>query len=109
MTSKVRVDMPLCSHETTIEVEDSGDGILHVRIETTCEDVARYSKLIKELRIEDYSEFRNSKVLEKAAEACLTPTCLVPSGVFNACWLETGMISRNLVKKMDTLCIRFEV
>ncbi|NYT12185.1 MAG: hypothetical protein GKC03_06500 [Methanomassiliicoccales archaeon] len=108
MTSKVRVDMPLCSHETSIEVEDSGDGTLQVRIETTCEDVARYAELIKELGIQDYSEFRDSKILEKAAEAFLTPTCLVPSGVFNACWLETGMISRNLVKKLDTLCIRFE-
>jgi hypothetical protein len=108
LTSKVRVDMPLCSHETLIEVEDSGDGTLQVRIETTCEDVARYAELIQELRLQDYSEFRGSKILEKAAEACLTPTCLVPSGVFNACWLETGMISRNLVKKLDTLCIRFE-
>ena len=100
--------MPLCSHETSIEVEDQGDGNLQVKIETTCEDVARYAELIGELGIKDYSEFKDSKILEKAAEACLTPTCLVPSGVFNACWLETGMISRNLVKKLDTLCIRFE-
>jgi hypothetical protein len=108
LTSKVRVDMPLCSQETSIEVEDLGDGVLQVRIETTCEDIARYAELIKELRTQDYAEFRDSKIIEKAAEACLTPTCLVPSGVFNACWLETGMISRNLVKKLDTICIRFE-
>lgn len=108
MTSKVRVDMPLCSHETFIEVEDQGNGILKVRIETDCEDIAHYAEMIRELEVLDYSEIRGSKILEKAAEAVLTPTCLVPTAVFNACWLETGMISRNLVKKMDTLCIRFE-
>lgn len=108
MASKVKVDMPLCSHQTLVEVEDAGGGSLRVRIETDCEDVARYANLIRELDVEDYSEIRNSKILEKAAEAFLTPTCLVPSAVYNACWLETGMISKNLVKQFDSLCIRFE-
>lgn len=108
MVSKVRVDMPLCSHLTLVEVEEAGDGSLRVKIETDCEDVARYGEMISELGVEDYSEIRNSKILEKAAEAFLTPTCLVPSAVYNACWLETGMISRNLVREFNSLCIRFE-
>jgi len=101
--------MPLCSHETTVEVEDGGDGRLKVRIESTCEEVVRYAGMLQEVCIEDYSEIRGSNIIEKAADACLTPTCLVPLGVYNACWLETGMISRNLVKKMDTISIRFDV
>jgi hypothetical protein len=109
MTSKVRVDMPLCSHQTTVEVENRGDGKLDVRIESTCEEVVRYAGMLSEVEIEDYSEIRGSRILEKAADACLTPTCLVPLGVYNACWLETGMISRNLVRRMDTISIRFEV
>ena len=28
---------------------------------------------------------------QKSAEAPLTPTCLVPAAVMNACWLENGM------------------
>ena len=108
MSSKVKVDMTLCSHETTIWTEGREDGSVEVSIESTCEEVRRYAGMLGLLSIEDYSELRNSIILEAAADACLTPTCLVPSGVYNACWAETGMISKNLARKVDPLCIRFQ-
>ncbi|MFP4170280.1 MAG: DUF6951 family protein [Methanomassiliicoccales archaeon] len=104
----VKVDMTLCSHETTIRAEGRQDGIIDVTIESTCEDVRRYAGMIDKLSVEDYSELRGSKIIEAAADACLTPTCLVPSGVYNACWAEAGMISKNLAEKVDPLCIRFQ-
>jgi hypothetical protein len=42
------------------------------------------------------------------AEVPLTPTCLVPAAVMNACWLENDMISKNLARKMGKMEIIFD-
>lgn len=107
MTSKVKVDMTLCSHETTIESKDIGDGTVELKFESDCDDVKHYAKLLRSAAPEEYSKIKGSKIIELAEEAGMTPTCLVPVAVFNACWLETGMISKNLAKQMESLCIRF--
>jgi hypothetical protein len=107
MVSKVKVDMTLCSHETTIEASDKGDGTVEVRFESSCKDVNHYAKLLTSVAPDDYSKINGSKILEHAEKAGMTPTCLVPAAVFNACWLETGMISKNLVKQKKSICIHF--
>ncbi|MDH7508304.1 MAG: hypothetical protein QHH00_02755 [Methanomassiliicoccales archaeon] len=99
--------MALCSHETTIEVEDKNDGTVSVHIKSSCNHVKEYAKLLTEVKLDDLYEMKGSKILELATEARLTPTCLVPVGVFNACWLEVGMISKNLVKTRPSVCIHF--
>jgi hypothetical protein len=45
---------------------------------------------------------------QKMAEVPLTPTCLVPAAVMNACWLENDMISKNLARKMGKMEIIFD-
>jgi hypothetical protein len=45
---------------------------------------------------------------KKTAEMPLTPTCLVPVAVMNACWLENGMISKNLAREMGKMEIIFD-
>lgn len=107
MTSKIKVDMSLCSHETVIEAEDVGDGTVKLKFESTCKDINHYAKLLMSVSTDDFCRIKGSRILEIAEESGLTPTCLVPAGVFNACWLETGMISRNLVKEKKTICLHF--
>ncbi len=99
--------MPLCSHKTMIEAEDRGDGTVTVRIRSSCEHAQHYAELLDSVTMDDLCEIRGSKILDLASEARITPTCLIPAGVYNACWLETGMISKNLVKTMSSICVHF--
>lgn len=85
----------------------SEDGVVNIDMDTTCEDIRHYSKLLGKVSVEDYSELEGSKIIKLAQEAGLTPTCLVPTAIFNACWLEAGMISKNLAMDVEELCIRF--
>lgn len=100
--------MRLCTHQTTIEAEDKGDGTVAVRIESDCKDVQHFAQLLTEVGPEDYTQIGGSKVWELAAQARLTPTCLIPTAVFNACWMETGMISKSLALKEKAICIHFQ-
>jgi hypothetical protein len=55
----------------------------------------------------DLIVWSGSSILKKAEEARLTTTCLVPTAVFNCCWVEMDLISRNLALDKKALCIRF--
>jgi len=107
LSSKVRVDMRLCRHETEIEAKDRGDGVLDITITSECKDIQYFAKLISSLGPEDYTDIKASKVYDLASQAKLTPTCLIPAALFNACWIEAGMISKNLAKKEEHICIHF--
>jgi hypothetical protein len=107
MVSKVKVDMMLCSHETTIEAKDGGDGTLELRFESSCRDVSHFASLLTSVSPDDYSKIAGSKILDLAEKAGMTPTCLVPAAVYNVCWLEAGMISKNLVKQKKSISIHF--
>jgi len=107
MTSKVRVDAKICSHQTEIAVTDRGDGTMSVHIVTECKDIRHFAELVTELASEDYVARAGSKIWEAADQAGLTATCLVPTALFNACWVEAGMISKNLALKEGPICIEF--
>jgi hypothetical protein len=109
MTSKVIVQMPLCTNKTVIEATDRGNGIVDLRFESHCCHIKDFAKALTEASYDDYVQLVGSRVLRLAEENHLTATCLVPVAVFNACWVETGMISKSLARKEPNACIIFDV
>lgn len=107
MTSKVEVEANICSHRTVIEVTDKENGNMAVRIDTDCSSVRAYAEMLPELLTSDYADWEGSRILDLAAKAGLTTTCLVPVALINACWVESGMMSKRLALKEGPLCIRF--
>jgi hypothetical protein len=107
MPSTVSLDVRICSHQTTVRAIDRGDGTVGVEIESDCDSVQEYADLLRSVDMKDLTEWEGSKVLEMAGKAGLTTTCLVPTAVFNCCWVELGMISKNLAMAKGPLCIHF--
>ncbi len=107
MTSTVKLVTRLCSHETTIKATDRGDGTVGIEIESDCSSIQTYAGMLKSADTKDLTEWSGSNVLELAEKAGLTTTCLVPTAVFNCCWVEVGMISKSLAKDKSPLCIEF--
>ncbi len=108
MVSRVRVDMTICAHKALIEADLQEDGTIKVKIRSTCREVRRFGKLIQPLHREEYLSLRDSGLMPLAHESNLTPTCLVPAGVFNAVWMEAGLISKRYAQNAKSICIFFE-
>ncbi len=107
MTSKVRVHSGICGFETTIEAHDNGSGVVEIRIESQCKSVQTYAEKLRSATTDDLVDWNGSKVIDLAAKTGLTTTCLIPTAVFNVCWVEMGMISRKLALDKGPLCIHF--
>jgi hypothetical protein len=106
ITSRVRVDAPICDHETIVEAERSGDETM-VRIISGCKSVQGYADRLKKVSMSDLMDLEGSKIMKLASESGLTPTCLVPVAVYNVCWMEHGLISKRLAIQKKRICIEF--
>lgn len=107
MVSRVKVVTPICSHETWVTAEMDGEERIKVRIETDCSNVKTYAERLGSVSMDDINELRDSRIMTEAEGGVLTPTCLVPVAVFNACWVEAGMISKRLATKEGSVAIHF--
>ena len=104
----VIVDMAFCdkTHEITVELKE--DGNMSVHITTDCDNIKNYVKNLGDtLTVQDVTDWRGSKVYNEDVCAPASTTCLAPTGVINAAWLELGMLSRSKAKNVKVNCIRF--
>jgi hypothetical protein len=106
ITSRVRVDAPICDHETIVVAEKSGEETL-VRITSDCKTVQGFAERMKSVSMSDLMDLEGSKIIKNASASGLTPTCLVPVAVYNACWMEHGLISKRLAIQKKSICIEF--
>lgn len=95
----------ICGHNTKVTAAKSGN-LTHVHIDTDCEKLKKWGTDF-DLELKDLMGAQNI-LAQKTEKAPLTPTCFVPATVMNACWLENGLISKNLARKMGKMEILFD-
>ncbi len=100
MTSTVTVRMNTCSktHKITVSLRDDGD--LDVGIETDCPHVREYAEKLTRITVDDAASFAGSRIVDPEVRASLSAPCLCPNGVFDAAWMELGMLSKSLCTKV---------
>jgi len=100
MTSVTKAIMNACDREATITVTLREDGDLDIDIESDCDIVRGYAERLggKISQMDVYS-FQNSRINDDGIRGQLTATCLVPNAIYNAAFLELGMIAKSLAKK----------
>jgi hypothetical protein len=96
----------ICGHTTKVIATKTGKST-HVHIDTNCEKLKKWGTDF-DVETKDLMGGPESVLARKTEEAPLTPTCFVPTTVLNACWLENGMISKNLARKMGKMEIIFD-
>ena len=102
MASTVVVRMRTCSRNTkvTAEMQDDGDTI-RITIASDCKNVMNYADLLGgEVHVSDVVEWKGSRVVDPDIRQSLSIPCLVPNAVFDAAWMEIGMLSKNLAQEM---------
>ncbi|MDD4669357.1 MAG: hypothetical protein PHE95_05990 [Candidatus Methanomethylophilus sp.] len=102
MTSEIRVNMRTCSKTTKVTAELQPDGdTIKIRIVSDCQHVKEYADLLGDtIQMSDVVEWRNSRVVNPDIRQPLSMPCLVPNAIFDAAWMELGMLSKHLAQEM---------
>lgn len=99
--------MKMCDKTAWVTVRQRDDGDLDVIIESDCTDVATYGRNLTRITMNDAVDYGASAINSMDNRQNLSPHCLVPSAVFDAAWLELGMISKSLMKKVKMSTVEF--
>ncbi|MGE0014675.1 MAG: hypothetical protein AB7S83_00565 [Candidatus Methanomethylophilaceae archaeon] len=104
----VIVDMAFCDKKHKITAKLREDGDLDIHIATDCDLIRRYAdRLGKTVSVKDVTDWRGSRVYDPEICSVSSATCLAPSGVINAAWLELGMLSKTKARQIHANCVRF--
>jgi len=93
------VKMGTCGNVSKIDVVRSDNGKFKVTIDSTCQSVKSYAIMINEITMEDIMGVLENRVMSLSTTKILTPSCLVPSAVMTAAWVEIGMLPLDQVKE----------
>ena len=107
MTNTVIANMKTCYKTNKVTVSMRDDGDMDVRIVSDCPHVQEYAKKLTRISVDDVVDFNGSKVVDPEIRATLSVPCLTPIAVFEAAWLELGMLSKSLSKKVGENTITF--
>ena len=107
MVNTVIAHMKTCSKTNKVTVSMRDDGDLDVRIVTDCPHVKTYADRLKVISVQDVTNFSGSKVVDPEIRATLSVPCLTPIAVYEAAWLELGMLSKTLVKNVGENSVSF--
>lgn len=94
--------MRTCSRTHRITVSQRSDGDFDVNIVSDCPNVMEYAKRLTVIGMSDGLDFCTSKINDPEVREPLSATCLCPLGVMNAAWMEMGMLSKSLCKKVHS-------
>ncbi len=103
----IRVNMGVCEYTHMVRVTQRDDGLLDVDIESECDKVREYGEQLGTLCMEDLGCITLSKIMDPMIVEHLTPTCMAPVAVFNAAWMEAGLMSRSLAIKVGQIGMDF--
>jgi hypothetical protein len=107
MTTTFTADNLRCAHKTKIVAEKKEGGKISVSITSSCKDIQLYSKAMKEIHVRDIAKRIQENPVYMIASPVVGPECAVPCAVISAVWTEAGLVSKNLLKKFDTITIKY--
>lgn len=107
MPTKVIVDSKLCGFKTVVTAVSDGQST-KVKLDSGCPKIKKYGENLSELSKDDLYRAETSQIFLRARESRLTPTCVVPVAVMNACWVENQLISKSLALSNKELKIIFD-
>jgi len=98
--------MTACDRKATVTVSLRDDGDLDVKIESDCDVVMGYAeRLGGRISEMDVYNFQQSKINSDDIRGQLTATCLVPNAIYNAAFMELGLMTKSLAKKAKRNCV----
>ena len=103
----VTTHMRTCGKTHKVTVVMNSEGNFDVSIESDCHKVTLFGEKLKYVTFEDITDFENSRINKREFRGDMSPPCLSPIAVLDAAWIEAGMLSKTLVKRVKDNSVDF--
>ncbi len=107
MTSTVKVNMRVCDKKCRITATHREGGDL-IEIASDCTKLQAMGRDLGTVSTDDILDIYHSRIMSPEVRGNVCFECLAVPAVFNAAWLEEGMISKNLARKSGSNSVEFD-
>lgn len=99
MASTIRTDMRICDRYIKVTANMRKDGDIDIEIESDCDAIRHFAESLKRVSIDDITNFETSTINRETVRGNMSMICLAPIAVYQAAWMEAGMLSRTIYSK----------
>jgi hypothetical protein len=99
--------MKTCGKTHKVTVVMNADGNFDVKIESDCPKVALFGENLRYVTFEDITDLDKSRLNKREIRGDMSPPCLSPIAVLDAAWIEAGLLSKTLAKRVKENSIEF--
>jgi hypothetical protein len=103
----VTTHMRTCGKTHKVTAVMNAEGNFDVSIESDCHKVVLFGEKLRYVTMEDIIDFDNTRLNKREIRGDMSPPCLCPIAVMNAAWIEAGMLSHSLAKRVKDNSIEF--
>ncbi|MBE6527823.1 MAG: hypothetical protein E7Z64_01450 [Thermoplasmata archaeon] len=104
MTSTIESKMTVCDKFIRVSATQKDDGTFDIVIDSDC-DALKYFSQIGNVSMDDIMNFETSKINKEEVRGNMSMICVAPIMVYQACWMECGMMSKRIYPKMGPITI----
>lgn len=99
MPSEIDVDMPICDRRIRVTVTAREDGDMDVEVVSDCPALAHFAETLRVITMDDITGFEHSRINREDVRGNMSMICPAPIAVYQAAWMECGMMSRRIFSK----------
>ena len=105
MTSIIESKMTICDKYIRVTTDQKDDGTIGIKIESDCDALKGFSENLTCITMDDILNFETSKINKENIRGNMSMICTAPIMVYQAAWMECGMLSKRIFPKMGPITI----
>lgn len=99
MASTIRTEMRICDKYVEVTASARVDGGFDILVDSDCEALRSFAKNLTVISMDDIMNFETSRINREEVRGNMSMICLAPIAVYQAAWIEAGMMSRRIYSK----------
>ena len=105
MSSTIDVNMSICDKRISVTATMNEDGTFDIDIQSDCDSLKHYAETLKNVTMDDITNFETSRINKEDVRGNMSMICMAPIAVYQAAWMECGMMSKRIYSKCGPITI----
>lgn len=105
MSSTIDVNMSICDKRISVTATMNEDGTFDIDIQSDCDSLKHYAETLKNVTMDDITNFETSRINKEEVRGNMSMICMAPIAVYQAAWMECGMMSKRIYGKCGPITI----
>ena len=105
MSSTIASKMSICDKYIRVTADQREDGTIGIKVESDCDALQGFAENLTMVTMDDILNFETSNINKEEVRGNMSMICVAPIMVYQAAWMECGMLSRRIFPKTGPITI----